>query len=446
MKTSPALGVLFTLPWILPAFASEPVPTTTTAEESAGLDAREEGGIAPSESATSAHPLGWLSDPGAAPKDPIEALVTGKIHLDNRLRLELADTTGRDSSTAITNRIRLGYETKAYHGFSAMIAFDNVSTPDGDNYFVPPTGDGTPSRTVIADPAGTRLNEVYGRFRTDSLADTGVGLEVRGGRQRIKLDDDRFIGNVGWRQFEELFDAVSVRTDLGNDRLSVFYAYAWQVQRIFGPDGPNPDFDSHLINVSYKVAPEITVVPFAYLLDFRGDEPQNSSNNLGLRLTGTLWQDADDASDLYADYELTYAHQWDAGSNPVNYDAEFVAAQVRAHRKGVGFLLAGFQFLGSDNGNFAFRFPLGTNHKFQGFADNFLVTPNAGLQDLHFGVGADLRAAGRRPARDKVRRLLPAPHVVTAQERNRRRKDIAAKDQLRVALEARRDLRAQRRR
>ena len=39
---------------------------------------------------------------------------------------------------------------------------------------------------------------------------------------------------------------------------------------------------------------------------------------------------------------------------------------------------------------FAFRFPLGTNHKFQGFADNFLVTPAAGLQDLYFGIGADL--------------------------------------------------------
>jgi hypothetical protein len=353
MKTTPALGVLLALPWIVPAFAGEPAPPTGAAEESAG-SAAQDGGIAPPESIKDARPLGWLSDPASAPKNPFEALVSGKIHLDNRLRLELADTTGRDSSTAITNRIRLGYETKAYHGFSAMIAFDNVSTPDGDNYFVPPTGDGTPSRTIIADPPETRLNEVYGRFRTDSLGDTGVSLDVRAGRQRINLDDDRFIGNVGWRQFEELFDAVSVRTDLGNDRLSVFYAYAWQVQRIFGPDGPNPDFDSHLVNLSYRVAPELTVVPFAYLLDFRGDEPLNSSNNLGVRLTGALWQDADDASDLYADYELTYAHQWDAGSNPVNYDAEFIAAQVRAHRKGVGFLLAGFQFLGSDDGAFAF--------------------------------------------------------------------------------------------
>ena len=336
------------------------------------------------------HPLGWLSDPSIPPEDPFEALVSGKIHLDNRLRLELADTTGRDSSTAITNRIRLGYETKSFHGFSALIAFDNVSTPDSGNYFVPPTGDGTPSRTVIADPAGTRLNQVYARFQSDSLGDSGITLDVRAGRQRIKLDDDRFIGNVGWRQFEELFDAISVRTDFGVDRLSVFYAYSWQVQRIFGPDGPNPDFDSHLINVSYTFAPELTATPFVYLLDFKDDEPLNSSNTLGLRLTGTLWQDEDDASDLFADYELTYAHQSDAGSNPVNYEADFFAVQLRGHRAGLGFLLAGFQFLGSDDGNFAFRFPLGTNHKFQGFADNFLVTPNAGLQDLYLGIGADL--------------------------------------------------------
>ena len=32
------------------------------------------------------------------------------------------------------------------------------------------------------------------------------------GRQRIKLDDDRFIGNVGWRQNEQTFDALTFKT------------------------------------------------------------------------------------------------------------------------------------------------------------------------------------------------------------------------------------------
>lgn len=335
-------------------------------------------------------PLGWLSDPKRPPEDLFDALVSGKIHFDNNLRFEYADTTGRRSSSAVTNRFRLGYETKAFHGFSGFIEMENVSTPDVGGYWVPATGDGSASRTVVADPPGTEVNRAWARYKAESLGESGVSLDLKAGRQRIKLDDDRFIGNVGWRQFEQTFDAASVRSNLGVDGLGVFYAYVWGVQRIFGPDGQNPESNSHLLNVSYRIAPELSVTPFVYWLDFRDDEPLNSSRNIGVRFTGDLWKQANGQSDYHADYELTYAHQADAGSNPIDYDAHFIAAQFRVTRRDLGHVLAGFQYLGSDEGNIGFRFPLGTNHAFQGFADNFLVTPAAGLQNLYLGIGADL--------------------------------------------------------
>ncbi len=344
----------------------------------------------PSPQPTQDRPLGWLSDPNEPPETALDALVSGKISLDNNLRIELADTTNRDSSTAITNRLRLGYATKPFHGFSAFIEMENVATPDAGNYFVPQTGDGSPSRTPVADPPGTEVNQAFGRFKTNSIGDSGITLDIQAGRQRIVLDDARFIGNVGWRQFEQTYDAASLRTNAGVDTVTVFYAYVWGVQRIFGPDGPNPDSDAHLLHIAYNAAPELTITPFVYLLDFGNDDPANSSDTLGIRLTGDLWRDAEADADTYADYELTYAHQSDAGANPTEYDADFLAAQFRVTREGLGHLVAGYQFLGSDDGRFAFRFPLGTNHKFQGFADNFLVTPNAGLQDLYIGVGTDL--------------------------------------------------------
>lgn len=335
-------------------------------------------------------PIGWLSDPEEKPDTLLEALLSGKIHVDNTLRLELADTTGRRSSTALTNRIRLGYETKSIAGFSGFVEMENVATPTGDEYFVPATSDGAPDRTIIADPPGTELNQAYGRFKTQALGSSGISLDLIAGRQRIKLDNDRFIGNVGWRQFEQTYDSVSVRSNLGIDRLSVFYAYLWRVQRIFGPDGPNPDSDSHLINLSYRFAPELKLTGFAYLLDFRDESPINSSDSTGVRLTGDLWKDEDDINDRFADYALTYARQSDSGSNPVDYDADFFSAQLRLVQRQLGHVLVGYQFLGSDDGIFAFRFPLGTNHAFQGFADNFLTTPAIGLQDLYIGLGAEL--------------------------------------------------------
>lgn len=381
MRTSPVsnIFVLFTLACIAPAVAQD----SAQVQESAAPETVEL-------AAPERPPLGWLSDPKEPAKDVLDALVSGKIHLDNNIRFEYADTTGRKSSTAITNRFRLGYETKPFHGFSGFLEMENVSTPNMSGYWVPATGDGASDRTAIADPPGTEVNQAWARYKIDSLADAAASLDAKVGRQRIKLDDDRFIGNVGWRQFEQTFDAVSIRTDFGLGNLNVFYAYVWHVQRIFGPDGPNPDSNSHLLNINYTIAPELRITPFLYWLDFRDDEPLNSSKTFGIRLTGDLWKYADDAGDFFADYELTYAHQSDAGSNPIDYDAHFFAAQFRVTRRGLGNVLAGYQFLGSDDGNFGFRFPLGTNHAFQGFADNFLVTPAAGLQDLYLGIGADL--------------------------------------------------------
>ncbi|MEL6498135.1 MAG: alginate export family protein [Planctomycetota bacterium] len=352
------------------------------ADASPGLEAVETPVVADGEP----RPVGWLSDPASSPRDAFEALVSGKVHLNNRTRFEFADTTGRNSSSAFTNRLRLGYESKPFFGLSGFVEMENVATPAPDNFFVPATGDGTPDRTVVADPPGTEINRAYARWSPATNGDLRPFVDIRAGRQRIKLDDDRFIGNIGWRQFEQTFDAASINTDLGVEDLEIFYAYVWRVQRIFGPDGTNPDSQSHLINARYKVSPELTATAFAYLLDFRGDEPLNSSNSFGVRLTGTLAS----GSDTSADYEVTYAHQTDAGSNPVDYNADFVAAQVKLNQAGLGFVLAGYQFLGSDDGVFAFRFPLGTNHKFQGFADNFLVTPAGGLQDAFVGVGGEL--------------------------------------------------------
>lgn len=343
-------------------------------------------GVEP-EPAAAPRPLGWLSHPDQPAETFAEALTTGKVHLNNRLRIEFADTTARDSSTAITNRLRLGYETKPFFGFSGVVEMESVATPAEDAYWVPATSDGTPSRTVVADPPGTEVNQAYARFANDN---PGMSFDIRAGRQRIKLDDDRFIGNIGWRQFEQTFDAASIRTNLGRDNVKLFYAYAWGVQRIFGPDGPNPSTDLHLINVSTRVAPELTVTPFAYFLDFGSDDPINSSNSFGVRLTGTLFDDPSNDTGTSADYEITYAFQSDAGSNPITYQAHFLAGQLRVNAAKLGSLFAGYQLLGSDDGAIAFRFPLGTNHKFQGFADTFLVTPNAGLQDAYLGVSAQL--------------------------------------------------------
>lgn len=45
----------------------------------------------------------------------------------------------------------------------------------------------------------------------------------------------------------------------------------------------------------------------------------------------------------------------------------------------------GYEVLGTDNG-VGFKTPYATLHKFQGWADQFLVTPAEGIEDLYLGV------------------------------------------------------------
>jgi len=49
-------------------------------------------------------------------------------------------------------------------------------------------------------------------------------------------------------------------------------------------------------------------------------------------------------------------------------------------------LTVGYEVLGSDKGVTAFRTPLATGHKWNGWADKFLTTPAAGLEDFYIDL------------------------------------------------------------
>ena len=46
-----------------------------------------------------------------------------------------------------------------------------------------------------------------------------------------------------------------------------------------------------------------------------------------------------------------------------------------------------YELLSSNAGRYAFQTPFGTNHLFQGWADQFLVTPAQGIRDRYLSFG-----------------------------------------------------------
>ncbi|MBW2242370.1 MAG: alginate export family protein [Deltaproteobacteria bacterium] len=306
-----------------------------------------------------------------------------KVNLNVRARIELADFDGLDSSQAYTVRTRLGIGTKPFYGFSFYAEGENIFAINDDEYFdvvETPTG-----QAPIADPENTELNQLFARYQNKDA----LGLDLKVGRQRVILDDHRFVGNVGWRQNEQTYD-VGLITVSPVEHLSATYGYLWDIHRIFGDQGPaglrDLDSQSHVVHFAYDGIEGMTIAAFAYLLDV-DDAPGISSDSYGFRVTGKRALDGP----LSLNYAGSYAIQTDAASNPVNYTAHYVAAEGGLTHADVGSLAVGYELLSSDDGKARFVTPLATAHKFNGWADVFLNNGGVnGLQDLYVSIGPKL--------------------------------------------------------
>lgn len=311
-----------------------------------------------------------------------DAIGNAKISLNSRLRWEFADQdaigagANPKESNALTLRTRLGITSALLYGFQGMLEAENIFSVLSDHNYNAAGSNGQPGRTVIADPETTEFNQAWLSYsKWDSV--------LKGGRQRLVLDNHRFIGDVGWRQNQQTFDAVRFENhSLTN--LVFLYSYLRDVNRVFGDvdnlPAANRDFDSdsHVFNISYSGCSYGKIVAYTYLLDLENRAGfANSCATYGGSFSGST-----PVSDkVKLEYRAELSWQTDYADSPLNYATEYYNVELAGNVK--AFLVgAGYEVLGSDNGN-GFRTPLATLHAFNGWADVFLNTPGVGLRDLY---------------------------------------------------------------
>ncbi len=304
-----------------------------------------------------------------------EAFIEGQPYIDVRFRYEFVDQDGLSKeANAATIRTRLGYKTDEYMDFTGQIEFENITEIGNDNYN--DTLNGKTNRPVVADVENTEINQLFVKYT--GLSDTAIKV----GRQVITLDGHRFVGHVGWRQNNQTFDAVTISNKSLPDT-EIKYGYINGVNRIFGDDSPMGDFDSdsHYYNISHTGTPLGKITTYGYFFDFESDAPALSSQTFGISLTGKkAVQDG-----VTVNYHGEYANQSDFGSNTANYDGDYYHIAPGVSWKGLT-ATVGYEVLGSDNGAVSFKTPLATLHKWNGWADVFLATPAAGLEDIYVDI------------------------------------------------------------
>lgn len=294
-----------------------------------------------------------------------------------RYRLENVYDDGFDfDGHASTLRGRINFKSGEKSGFGFFVEGDYVAELGMDEFNA--GGGNTPGRgqyPVVADPDGADLNQAYIQWRTDG------GTLLRGGRERIIFDNARFVGNVGWRQNEQTYDGIYVQHKSGGFDWQA--AWVGQVNRIFGSDVPAGEHDNNtwLLNGSKKWDKWGKLVAYYYDINNK-DAASFSTNTYGLRYANSLGKD-----DFKLGYGLELAHQSDAHNNAVDYSADYYRFDLSLGLGGFTPYL-GYEVLSGDTNKAgaAFRTPLATLHAFNGWADKFLTTPDAGLKDLFIGV------------------------------------------------------------
>jgi len=333
-------------------------------------------------------PVALLMTIQAASADELEglgaAIQGGKTNFSLKARYESVETptntTGQ--AKAMTMGYRFGYETGAYHDFAVNVqaqgVWGNKQYGDGQS----PTSQATPTLNTVNDPAGVNLSQAHLIYR--GIADT----TIKQGRQVIRYDDDRWVGNVDWRQNWQTYDASSI-TNKSIADTTIQAAYVTNVNRpsTDGALSGNTHMKSTLVNVNNKSLSFADIVAYNYRLDYTnpdyarastgGPNTFGSTNTTGVKLA----KEGIDVAGFKLGWTGEMASQKNFKQNTTNYTAKYTNIGVSVGGS-LGKLTAAQEVLGSDNG-VGLQTPLATLFAFNGWADKFLVTPKNGLKDSY---------------------------------------------------------------
>jgi hypothetical protein len=333
--------------------------------------------------------MGSFSSVSAA--DGVNILNDLKVQGEIRPRYEFVNDniSTHTNANAITARTKLKVTGKLLDidGLTASVGIISVNNFGSHQYNWNGTDytDGTNKYATVMDPQTAMMSNAEINYKTGKTL-------LHAGRSPINLDNQRFIGTVGWRQLERSYDAVyAANSSVKN--LSLLAAWVYGYQGVV--EGNTVDTNTVLLHAAYKVMPALKVTAYDYMI-------ANTHDTYGLALTGKIKLDM-----AKINYRAEYAMQKDATmeihtQTPTtgNADADYYNLDLGANISGI-LVGVNYEFLSGSNGTDGktnFQPTLGTNHKFNGWADKFFVGntgPQGGLIDANVRLGYKAKGLGK---------------------------------------------------
>lgn len=290
--------------------------------------------------------------------------------------LPLPATNQPQTANANTIRTRLGILTPSFMGVQGFVEYSgtHVLQDDYNNgvTYAPGVVGNRPTFSTIPDPRVNRLNQLWLSY--SGIPDT----VIKGGRQRIKLDDDRFIGNVPWRQNEQIFDGVLV-ANKSIKNLTATVGYLGNVNTVLGVDDK---LNAPLLNLNYDLSDYGHLVGYGYWLGYT-HQPLTTTANKSNQTYGIRFVNSDKPHKFFDHYSLLYTAEWslqkDYLNSPVKYQADRFNLMAGFSAYNVKFQGA-MEQLDGHGINQTFVTPLGSAHGINGWSDVLNTTPAYGMR------------------------------------------------------------------
>jgi hypothetical protein len=331
-----------------------------------------------------------------------EAVREGTPILVVRPRFTWVDTAGQPEDTHWGSlRTQLGWKTLEYRGFQLTAEVIDTTRFDTQNIIAYTSSPGfTNGSPVYGAPGGPTIYAPYGPGYYPRVADPNqfgvnrlfldyTGLpetRVRAGRQVVRLDNQRFIGDYDFGQMPQLLDGVNLNTDV-LPRTSITYGYFWRVRNAYAVEWAT---SINAASVSFDVVPvKLKVEAYGVFQNQARTGSvtgfsDNSNSIIGARAQGVFGL----PRDIDLEYLADVAQQRNfAGGDPRIRAYYYRLAGGLAINQ--GFARLGWEKLSSNSGQYGFQTPLGSTQMFTGRVDMFQTTPLAGLEDLRASVGAN---------------------------------------------------------
>ena len=292
------------------------------------------------------------------------------------------DPANGHTATFTTMRTRLHAKASISDDVSAFVQIQDVRTWGGETPTSAPPSITQTGTSIHSD--GLDVHQAY--ISLKNVLDTGLDLKI--GRQEMVFDEARLIGNIGWIQQAQSFDAA--RADYSNGDISVTAFFAQTVEKdthpTLGGTVSGAMFESNFSGLrgTYSLGDNgDRVTPYFYY----ADNPQRAGGEI-LQNLGIVG--------LYAvkhieGFRVRFDGAYEFGDvNPTVDKSAFMLTAAVGYDLDVADganVTLWYDYLSGNDGSDPlsqdnFVTPYATNHAFYGHMDNYLNNPSQGLHDI----------------------------------------------------------------